>query len=254
MKRILAIILGVTFSLPLCWAEEQAPLKEQKAKDSYSLGYDFGANLKRQGVEVDLSVLLSAIRDGLENRNPALGPKEIRDNLLQMRRKLMVRQDQRVRELTARNLEAGKAFLEANRSKEGVTVLPGGLQYRVLKEGSGPAPKPSDSVTVHYRGTLIDGEEFDSSYGRGEPATLSLGSVIKGWQEALPLMKTGSKWQIFVPAELAYGQRHSGRIPPNSALVFQIELLGIGAASAPGPDGSAMPDGNRAAGEGGKEK
>jgi FKBP-type peptidyl-prolyl cis-trans isomerase FklB len=233
MKRILAIIVGVVLLYPACWAQEQTPFKEQKAKDSYSLGYDFGANLRSQGVEVDLSVLLSAIQDGLENRKPAMSPEAIRDGLLQMRKKLMVRQDQRVREFTAKNLEMGKAFLEENRSKEGVAVLPSGLQYRVMKEGNGPTPKLSDSVTVHYRGTLIDGREFDSSYGRGEPAILSLGSMIKGWQEALPLMKTGSKWQIFVPADLAYGQRHSGRIPPHSTLIFEIDLLSVSNGSDP---------------------
>ncbi|OGW40785.1 MAG: hypothetical protein A2Y97_03810 [Nitrospirae bacterium RBG_13_39_12] len=231
MRRTFLIILGVTLLLSVCWAEEQVPPQEQKARDSYSLGYDFGNNLKRQGVDVDPDVLLSAVREGLEGKKPALSPEEIRDTLLQLRKNLMVLQDRRFRELAAKNMEQGKAFLEANKAKEGVKVLPSGLQYKVMKEGEGPIPKATDSVTLHYRGTLIDGKEFDSSYSRGEPATLNLVGVIKGWQEALQLMKTGSKWQIFVPADLAYGQRQFGRIPPNSALIFELELLSIGDSS-----------------------
>jgi FKBP-type peptidyl-prolyl cis-trans isomerase FklB len=241
MKQLLSVfIVSVTFMLPFCQAQEQVLLKEQKAKDSYSLGYDFGANLKRQGVEVDPSVLLSAIRDGLESKMPALDSKEIGDNLLQMRKKLMIRQDQRYREFAARNLEEGKAFLEANKMKEGINVLHSGLQYKILKNGTGRTPKPSDSVTVHYRGNLIDGKEFDSSYDRGKPTILSLGGMMKGWQEALTRMQTGSKWQIFVPSDLAYGKRQSSRIPPNSALVFEIELLDIRETVAPSENESAI--------------
>ncbi len=227
MGRLFAIFLGATLLLPVCWAEEQVPAGDQKAKDSYSLGYEFGGNLKRQGVEIDVDVLLSAVREGLEGKKPVLSPEEIRGTLLQLRKKLMVLQDQRFREFAAKNLEEGKTFLEANKTKEGVKTLPSGLQYKVLQEGNGPIPKLSDSVTLHYRGTLIDGNEFDSSYRRGEPTVLNLIGVIKGWQEALQLMKTGSKWQLFVPTYLAYGQRQFGRIPPNSTLIFGLELLSI---------------------------
>lgn len=227
MRLLSAIALGVALLVPVCWAGDQVPPQDQKVKDSYSLGYEFGNNLKRQGVEVDANTLMSAVREGLEGKQSALTPEEMRDTLLQLRKKLMVRQDQRLREFSAKNLEDGKAFLEANKTKNGVKTLPGGVQYKVLKEGSGSMPKPTDSVTVNYRGTLIDGKEFDNSYARGKPETLSLGGVIRGWQETLPLMKTGSKWQIFVPADLAYGQRNSDRIPPNSVLIFEIELLAV---------------------------
>ncbi len=228
MRRLFAIFLGVTLILPFCWAEGQVPPGDLKAKESYSLGYEFGGNLKRQGVEIDVNVLLSAVREGLEGRKSALSPEEIRDILVQLRKKLMVLQDKRFREHAGKNLEEGKAFLEANKTREGVKTLTSGLQYKVLQEGNGPFPKPTDSVTLHYHGTLIDGKEFDSSYRRGEPATLNLDGVIKGWNEALQLMKQGSKWEIFVPTDLAYGRRQFGRIPPNSTLIFEVELLSIG--------------------------
>jgi FKBP-type peptidyl-prolyl cis-trans isomerase FklB len=227
MRCLIAIILGLFLLSPFCWAEEQVLLQEQKAKDNYSLGYDFGSNLKRQGVDVDVNILFLAVREGLEGKKPALSPEEITNTLSQLRKKLLVRQDQRFREFATKNLEEGKAFLEANKTNEGVKTLASGLQYKVLKEGGGSIPKATDSVTVHYRGTLIDGKEFDSSHSRGEPSTLNLVGVIKGWREALQLMKTGSTWKIFVPADLAYGQRQFGRIPPNSTLVFEIDLLSV---------------------------
>ncbi len=228
MRLLLGIFLWMTLLLPVCWAGEEALLDNQRAKDSYSLGYDFGGNIKRQGVEIDVEALLSAIREGLEGKKPALSPQEIRDSLVQLRKKLMARQDERFREFAARNLEEGQAFLEANKTREDVKTLPSGLQYRVLKEGNGPIPRLTDSVTLHYQGKLVNGTEFDSSYRRAEPSTFSLVGAIKGWKEALQLMKTGSKWQLFVPSDLAYGKRQFGRIPPNSTLIFDIELLSMG--------------------------
>jgi FKBP-type peptidyl-prolyl cis-trans isomerase FklB len=234
MRQIFFVFLVVTLLAPLCRAEEQLPLKEQKVKDSYSLGYEFGDNLKRQGAEIDLEVLISAIKDGLDGKKPVLSPEEIRDTLIQVRKKLMVLQDRRYRELSAKNIEEGKAFLEANKTKEGVHILPSGLQYKVLRDGEGPTPKATDIVTFHYRGTMIDGNEFDSSYARGKPSTVHVFGVIEGWTEALQLMKVGSKWQIFVPPALAYGDRQFGHIPPNSTLIFEIELLSIGESQTPG--------------------
>ena len=233
MRQVLTIILSISLLVPFCWAEEQAPLKDQKAKDSYSLGYEFGSNLKRQGVEVDADVLFSAVRDAMDDKKPVLSTEEIRDTLKQLRQKVIVLQDRRFRELAAKNLEEGKAFLAANKTKEGVVTLPSGLQYKMLKEGNGPSPKATDAVTVHYRGTLIDGTEFDSSYRRCEPAAIHVNGVIRGWTEALQLMKVGSKWQIFVPSELAYGEDKFGRIPPNSILIFEIELLSVGDSASP---------------------
>lgn len=145
----------------------------------------------------------------------------------------MVTQDRKAREQAAKKLEEGEAFLAANRKNEGVRTLASGLQYKVLQEGNGSSPKATDTVSVNYRGTFVDGTEFDSSYGRGEPSSLPVKGVIRGWTEALQLMKTGSRWQLLVSADLAYGERQFGRIPPNSALVFEIELLTVKESAAP---------------------
>ncbi len=227
MRKMFVIILSVGLLSPTCWGGEQKPLPDQKSRESYVLGYEFGGNLKNQKVEVDINILFSAIKDGLEGTNPALSPEEVRNAMQQLQRKLMVAQNLHREESVAKNMEVGKAFLAANKTNEGVKALPSGLQYKVLHEGTGPIPQAADRVKVHYRGTLINGTEFDSSYNRAEPATVKVTGVIRGWTEALQLMKTGSKWQLFVPAELAYGARQFGRIPPNSTLIFELELLDL---------------------------
>ena len=141
---------------------------------------------------------------------------------------LQKKEIERLKQLAEKNKKEGAEFLAANKAKEGVKTLPSGLQYKVLAEGNGTQPKPTDQVTVNYRGTFLDGTEFDSSYKRGEPVTFPVNGVIKAWSEALPLMKTGAKWQLFVPAELAYGEKGAGRaISPNSTLIFEVELVGI---------------------------
>ncbi len=210
------------------WAGGTAVMDE-RAKDSYSLGYEFGQNLKRQRLDLDPEVLLAAITDALSGKSPRLDPADMRGSLLQMRHKIMINQDKHVREVAAKNLSESTAFLEQNRSKEGVTTLPSGLQYRIVREGSGPRPGADDAVTVHFRGTLSDGREFDSSRTRDEAPTININGVIKGWTEALQLMPAGSVWQLFIPPELGYGSRQFGRIPPNSALVFELELLSVAA-------------------------
>jgi len=231
MRGILGMILAITLCIclqsPVCRAQEHIPLKNQKAKESYALGYEFGSNLKRQEIEVDVDTLISAIRDGLNGKKSALSPDETRDVMGELRRKVMAKQSARIHEQAEKNLEEGRKFLEENKTKEGVKTLPDGLQYKILREGNGPIPKETDMVTVNYRGTLIDGTEFDSSYKRGQAAAIPVTGVIKGWRKALQLMKTGSKWQLFVPADLAYGRRQFGRIPPNSTLIFELELLSI---------------------------
>ena len=233
MKGTLAMILSIVMLATACRADERPALKDQKARDSYSLGYEFGNNLRAQGVDVDREVLLTAIREALEGKQAALDTTQMRDILKQLRLKVLVQNNLRKEEVAAKAREEGKAFLAANRTKEGVTTLPSGLQFKVLREGSGPSPQATDEVKVHYRGTLVNGTEFDSSYSRGEPATVRMNGVIKGWTEALRLMKTGAKWQLFVPAELAYRERKYGRIPPNSTLIFEVELLGIEKDAAP---------------------
>ena len=223
MKYFLIILLGIGSIFSVCHAEEKLELKDQKAKDSYGLGYDFGANLKRQGVEIDVDVLFSAVRDALEGKKPVLSSEEIRDTLLQLRKRVIVLQDRRFRERAAENLEEGKAFLALNKTKEGVKTLPSGLQYKVLAEGSGKTPKETDNVTVNYRGTLIDGTEFDGSYKRDKPETFRVNGVIPGWTEALQLMKVGTKAELAIPPELAYGS--NGPLA-NQVLLFDVELLG----------------------------
>jgi len=222
-----AIILSIILLAPICQAVENPPPMDQKAMESYSLGYEFGSNMKREAMDVDIKALLDAIQDAVTGKAPRLTPEEMHSIKRQLRQKLMVQQIRRKEDLSARNLEEGMAFLAANQLKEGVKVLSSGLQYKVLKEGSGQSPAATDKVMVRYRGTLVDGTEFDNSDSRGEAATLLVSGVIRGWTEALQLMKVGAKWQLFVPPELAYGGRQFGRIPPNSALIFELELLSI---------------------------
>jgi FKBP-type peptidyl-prolyl cis-trans isomerase len=201
-------------------------LESEDAKASYSVGYQIGGDFKRQGVPLREDALVAGIRDATGRGEPRLSEEERRTTLTELKRRIVATEQAGREALAAKNLAAAKAFLEANRTKEGVTTLPSGLQYKVLEAGTGPKPAATDTVTVHYRGRLIDGTEFDSSYGRNEPARFALNRVIKGWTEALQLMGEGSKWELYVPPDLAYGERGAGtRIPPQSALVFEVELI-----------------------------
>ncbi len=227
--KCLPLALCLLVAAPCCLSATESTVMDERAKDSYSLGYEFGQNLKRQHIDIDAEVLLAAITDGLNGKAPLLDRAEMRGNLLELRKKIFINQDKHVREFSAKNLSESMAFLEQNRSKEGVTTLPSGLQYRIVRQGSGPRPDADDAVTVHFRGTLSDGREFDSSRTRDEAPTINVNGVIKGWTEALKLMPAGSVWQLFIPPELGYGSRQFGRIPPNSALVFELELLSVAA-------------------------
>lgn len=227
MKYVLVAILSIGFLFGTCFADEKIELKEQKDKDSYSLGYQFGENLKFQGVDLNLDVYTSGIRDALGGKEPRMSSEEIRVTITSLQQRLMAAQQKVQKEQAAKNLSESKTFLAENGKKEGIKTLPSGLEYKVLTEGSGKMPKAEDTVTVHYKGTLIDGTEFDSSYKRGQPATFQVKGVIKGWTEALQLMKEGSKWQLFIPPELGYGERGGGPIPPNSTLIFEVELLAV---------------------------
>lgn len=227
MKKTLLTILAVALLAGAGWAGEKPELKDQKQKDSYSLGYQYGETFKKQGIDIDLEIFTGAMRDGLDGREPAMSPEEIRKNLSALQQRMFAAQQQQLREKATKNLEEGKAFLAENAKKKGVTTLPSGLQYRVLTAGSGASPKDKDGVTVNYRGTLVDGTEFDSSYKRGKPESFKVDGVIAGWTEALQLMKKGAKWELFVPPELAYGERGMGRIPPNSTLIFEVELVSV---------------------------
>jgi FKBP-type peptidyl-prolyl cis-trans isomerase len=205
--------------------------KSDREKVGYAIGLNLGANLannwKRQGLKpdaFDLDTFARGIKDSLSGGQPLLTPQETRATLMAFQKTIM---DQRKQQAAA-NKDAGDKFLADNKSKPGVITLPDGLQYKVLAEGSGDSPKASDTVSVNYRGTFIDGTEFDSSYKRGQPATFRVGGVIHGWTEALQLMKPGARWQVFIPASLAYGEPGmQPGIPPNSALIFDLELVAV---------------------------
>jgi len=227
MRHVLAAILNVTFLFNFCLAAEKVELKDQKDKESYSLGYQFGETLKMQGLDINLDVYTSAIRDALAGKGPQLSQEEIRATMMDLQKRAMAAQQKAVKEQGDKSLAEGKAFLAANVKKEGVKTLPSGLQYKIVAEGSGKTPKATDEVTVNYKGTLVDGSEFDNSYKRGAPANFRVDKVIRGWTEALQLMKEGSKWQLFIPPELGYGERGAGPVPPNSVLIFEVELISV---------------------------
>ncbi len=204
-------------------------LKTQKDKASYAVGMSMGTGLKRQGVPVDAAVVARGLKDAMSGSKPLLTEDEMKAVLTQLQNDVRQQQQGKAHEAGAGNRKEGDAFLAANKTKEGVVTLPSGMQYKILKEGTGPKPTASDTVSCNYRGTLINGKEFDSSYKRGEPTSFPVGGVIKGWTEALQLMPVGSKWQLFIPADLAYGDRGAGGdIGPGETLIFEVELLSIG--------------------------
>ena len=209
-------------------AKAAAPLTTPKDKLSYSIGTDIGKKLKAQSIDVDPAVVSRGIKDAFTGAKPAMTDEEMKSSLTSLQTQMREKQMAMIRELAEKNKKEGEAFLAANKSKEGVVTLPSGLEYKILKAGDGKKPAASDTVECNYRGTLIDGTEFDSSYKRGESATFPVSGVIKGWTEALQLMPVGSKWQLFIPSELAYGERGAGGdIAPNSTLIFEVELLSI---------------------------
>ncbi len=207
---------------------QQTTLANEKEKVSYSIGLNIGLNLHEQEVDIDLNILSKGIQDGLSGSTPALTEEEIRNVLTGLQKQIVDRQETRRKTLAEENLKAGETYLTENGKKEGIVTLASGLQYRVMTEGTGVKPKAEDTVVTHYKGTFIDGKQFDSSYDRKEPATFAVNGVIPGWTEALQLMTVGSKWQLFVPGKLAYGDKgFQNAIPPNSVLIFEIELLSI---------------------------
>lgn len=212
-------------------ARAAAPLvlKTDKEKQSYAMGMNFGTGLHRQGITLDPALVARGMRDAMNGGKTALTEEEARAVLTQLQSDVRQRMQAKAKEESDTNRKAGEEFLAANKSKEGVVTLPDGLQYKILKEGTGPKPAASDTVSCNYRGTLISGKEFDSSYKRGEPTSFPVGGVIKGWTEALQLMPVGSKWELYIPADLAYGDRGAGPdIGPGDTLIFEIELLSIG--------------------------
>jgi FKBP-type peptidyl-prolyl cis-trans isomerase FklB len=233
MKHSLITTAIVLLVLP-AFAQEKIQLKDQKDKVSYSIGLNVGFNLSKQKVPVNPDALFAGVKDALAGK-PQLTEEQVRDVMTAFEKDMQEQQ----KAAGEKNAAEGTKFLEENKKKDGVKTTASGLQYKSLKEGDGPQPKASDTVTVNYRGTLTDGTEFDSSFKRNEPATFPLAGVIKGWTEGLQLMKKGSKYQFVIPANLAYGERSPGAgIPPNSTLVFEVELLDIksgDAAASPAP-------------------
>lgn len=208
-------------------AGEAPKLADQKDKVSYSIGMDIGNNLKRQSIEVDPDILARGVKDAMAGDNTLLTIEEARETLIALQQELLAKNQERMKQAAEENKREGEAFLAGNKKKEGVVSLSSGLQYKVLRAGAGPSPKDTDTVETNYRGTLIDGTEFDSSYNRGQTAVFPVNGVIAGWTEALQLMKVGDKWQLFVPHGLAYGERGAGPIGPNSTLIFEVELVSI---------------------------
>lgn len=223
MVAVLCLVL-----LAVQVSAEEAGLKNQKDKASYSLGMNFGEYLKKQDIEINTDILVRGLKDMLAGKKTLLTEQEYHDTMTALQKEMMTKQMEKLKQLGEKNKKEGEDFLAENKKKEGVITLPSGLQYKVLKEGDGAIPKLTDTVTTNYRGTLIDGKEFDSSYRREQSATFPVKGVIPGWTEALQLMKAGSKWQLFIPSNLAYGERGAGRdIGPNAMLIFEVELLSI---------------------------
>jgi FKBP-type peptidyl-prolyl cis-trans isomerase FklB len=234
MNKTLHVIGATTLLVAIaagCTAEEAVvKLDQPKQRISYTIGLNIGRDFVSQDVEVDTAALMAGVRDGLGGQKPRLSDDEMLAEVKAFREAMMAKQETKQKELAAKNQAEGAEFLAKNAKEPGVVVRESGLQYKVLKEGSGPLPKADSIVSVHYRGTLLDGSEFDSSYERNEPLTLPVGGVIPGWTEALTLMKEGSKWQLFIPAALAYGEAGAPpAIGPNATLIFDVELLSAAA-------------------------
>jgi len=212
-------LTGVTMSGT---ASEKVELKTDQEKNGYSVGYDIGRSLQRQLADVDAESMARGLKDAMGGVAPALPDQEIQQRFATVRQ-------ESAKKIVEKNKKDGEAFLAKNKGEKGVKTTASGLQYKVITAGKGKQPTAEDTVTVNYRGTLIDGTEFDSSYKRNQPATFPVKGVIAGWTEALPLMKEGSKWMLYIPANLAYGERGAGNmIGPNSTLIFEVELLSIG--------------------------
>jgi FKBP-type peptidyl-prolyl cis-trans isomerase len=218
------VVAGFTASL---MAADNSPLKDEKDKISYGYGMEIGKNLKRQGIEINPDLLAQGLKASLAGEKTLLTEDEVRQTMMAFQQKMQAARMEKQKKEGEENKTKGDAFLAENKKKEGVQTTASGLQYKVITKGSGPIPKADDMVKTHYRGTLIDGTEFDSSYKRGEPTSFVVTQVIKGWTEALLMMPVGSKWQLFIPGDLAYGPGGRPGIPPNATLLFDIELLGI---------------------------
>jgi FKBP-type peptidyl-prolyl cis-trans isomerase FklB len=227
MKNLLLSALACAATLSSGFSQDSTELTTRDERVSYCIGADIGNTFKEQGIAVDAKALASGVADALAGKS-ALSEEEMAAIMGAFQKEMMSKMQAKQASAAADNLTAGEAFLAANREKDGVTVLPSGMQYKVLKSGNGKSPGATDTVKTHYHGTLIDGTVFDSSVDRGEPVTFPVNGVIPGWTEALQLMQEGDKWQLFIPRALAYGERGAGgQIGPNATLIFEVELLSV---------------------------
>jgi FKBP-type peptidyl-prolyl cis-trans isomerase len=230
--RLFAVLLMLAY-LVGCAPEEaksapEVKLDTSKNRISYTIGVNIGQDFKSQKMDVDPEVLLLGLKDVLAGKELKLSEEEMIEEIQAFQQDMQAKMVAEMEAKAASNQAEGDAFLKENATKEGVVVTESGLQYKVLEAGEGDSPGPADVATVHYRGTLIDGTQFDSSYDRGEPATFPVGGVIAGWTEALQLMKPGAKWELVIPADLAYGARGAGQdIGPNATLLFDVELISV---------------------------
>lgn len=222
------LLLAIALTAPLMVSAANSKLDTIEQKASYSFGVDFAKRLKLQGINLDINALTRGIQDASEGKKLAIPDGEMEQARTQFLQKLQADLMIKQKELGTKNLKESQIFLATNAKKEGVVTTNSGLQYKILKPGNGATPKLEDTVITHYRGTLIDGREFDSSYKHNKPATFPVKGVIRGWTEALQLMKVGAKWQLFIPPDLAYGKnKRSELIQPNSTLIFELELLEV---------------------------
>ena len=226
MKLRLSAIAFLLFMATASMAQEPA-LKTQKEKVSYGIGIDISKGFKQRGLDLDVELLIKGLRDGYTGGKALMTDDEMRAVLTAYQTELQQKELAAAKVQAEKNKTEGDAFLAANKTKEGVVTLPSGLQYKILKVGTGKLPTDEDTVSVHYQGTFINGTVFDSSIKRGEPISISPKQVIPGWKEALALMPVGSKWQLFIPPGLAYGSQPNDAIGPNSVLIFEVELLSI---------------------------
>ncbi len=230
--RLFAVMIMLTY-LAGCAPEEASSASElkldtSKNRISYTIGVNIGQDFKSQNMDVDPDLLLMGLKDTLSGKELQLTEEEMVQEIQNFQQEMQAKMAAEMEEKAAENKASGEAFLAENAKQEGVVVTESGLQYKIIEPGQGDSPGPADVATVHYRGTLIDGTQFDSSYDRGQPASFPVGGVIAGWSEALQLMKPGAKWQLSIPAELAYGERGAGQdIGPNSTLLFDVELISV---------------------------
>ncbi len=228
MKKVIiaAMALGLVACQPA--KEKEISLDNIDTKNSYAIGLKFGESMKREIEELQLKAFFSGVTHGFEGEGAKLTPEEVAATMQTFQTQKMAEMKKKSESALAENQTVSTAFLVENKARDGVNTLESGLQYEILSSGDGESPSTADKVTVHYHGTLIDGTVFDSSVERGSPATFGVGQVIKGWTEALQLMKTGDKWKLFIPSDLAYGSRGAGgKIGPNAALIFEVELISI---------------------------